>query len=77
MLYIIVFLPCLTREECSFLLLLLFVSDSDFSLNNSPSRTSYYDLRVLRCLMKFPSFFPLRLLARLFRVLAMEVVGSD
>ena len=40
MLDIIAFLPCLTREDCSFLRLLLLVSDLDVPLNNSSSHAS-------------------------------------
>ena len=37
---IITFLPCLTREDCSFLRLLLLVSDLEVALNNSSSHAS-------------------------------------
>ena len=37
---IIAFLVCLTRDDCSFLQLLLLVSDLDIPLNNSFSRGS-------------------------------------
>ena len=40
MLDIIAFLPCLTREDCSFLRLLPLISDLDVPLNNSFSRTT-------------------------------------
>ena len=66
---IITFLPCFTREDCSFLHMLLLVSDLDVSLNSSSSRASTSELLL-------HNFLPFKIFARFFQVHVMVVVGS-